>query len=185
MKLFYIFFSLLITAGTVTAGSPVEDPQVEDPSAAPLQRKDGTFGERFRLTGDINNDGYEDLLLSDDIANLGQSGIRYFIYLKNEEGKFTLYDSIYTGIGSVAVEHFHEDSRLWLFVRLDSQSGIISYCDLGDDAITGCRSMRIHQGDGGTAIGGGVFRAVFGNSDVSFTLQKSETIDGKVTWKDF
>ncbi|MBN1211933.1 MAG: hypothetical protein JXA92_05090 [candidate division Zixibacteria bacterium] len=153
-----------------------------DPSARPLLRKDSTIGERFRVLGDLNCDGREDMVLSDDIADFAQMGIKLFLYLQDTAGNYILYDSIFAKPGSLAVENYWKGPRLWTYVRKNAQSGILSCSEISDSGLTDWHSMVIYPGDGGTDIGNGILKAVFDNSDSRLEIQKSQTEGDRVNW---
>jgi hypothetical protein len=169
---------LLISVVPDTIG---ENP-MSDPSASPLLRIDGSAGERYRVLGDFNGDGREDMMLSEDIADIGQAGIKLYLYLRDTTDNYLLRDSVFTKPTTLAVEKFWKGSRLWIYSRRDAQTGIIACSEVSDSGLTGWRSLVIYPGDGGTSIGNGIFKAVFDNPDSRLELQKSRTEGDTVNW---
>ena len=101
-KRILIFCGFLFLLVPDTTG---ENP-LSDPSASPLLRIDGSAGERYRVLGDFNGDGREDMMLSGDIADIGQTGIKLYLYLRDTTNNYYLCDSIFTKPTTLAVEKF-------------------------------------------------------------------------------
>jgi len=154
----------------------------ENPSEIPLIRDDGTYAERFRVLGDFNCDGIEDMALSIDTKMFGQSGIEMIIFLQDSSGSFLEYDTIFAKPELIATERTISNPRLWIYGRINAQSGILGYSEVLRDSLSDFMSLKIYPGDGGSAIGNALLNAVLNNSDIELKVEKSTTVDGKVKW---
>ena len=64
-----VIIAILIVSILTTVSTLSQD-LIDDPSQFPLQKDQFMCGERYRLIGDINIDGLNDLILSDDLSYL-------------------------------------------------------------------------------------------------------------------
>lgn len=178
---------LVMSVGAFAAEAP--QAWVDDPSAVPLPRIEGEMrhrsGERWRFRGDFNDDGIEDVALSMDTKGFGTGGGIFYLHLGNPKGKYIKIGSFHAhpAEDAIALEKFHEGPRLWTYLHGGSARGSLGYYEIHNSAMSERRDITILPGDGGTNIGNAIYKAVFDNSDVKFTLEKSETIDGTVHWK--
>ena len=163
------------------------DGVVDNPSAQPLAKQDEySTGERFRILGDVNLDGSEDLILSDDMATLGQGGIKFTIFLATDSNKFVQYDSYFGPLRIVSVEKSASgEIRFWTYGRINAQQGTLFCHTMGPDGFSDGQSIRILSGDGGSDIGRAMFDAVFKNSETTFKFQRSKTEGTTVHWSDY
>lgn len=158
---------------------------VSDPSAVPLLRGDSTYAERFRILGDINFDGTQDMVLSGDVSSSGQSGIQLTLFLQTDSGRFKEVGRMWAWPWRIAVEKLNDEIRIWGTSHHNAQTSGLYYYELVNDSLVNRKGMTIHPGDGGTNIGRAIAAAVINNSDAKLVVQRSRTLtDGKVVWED-
>ena len=168
-----------------------------DPSTVPvhrLDRKDSFVGysERFRLIGDLNFDGTEDMILSSPIDSFGTGGGTWQVFLVS--------NAVYQCIGEVGgfvdyiIPEICYDRN---FGKLDSKkvqiwsvwrSGGGMY-SIVSNVINGNKLSRrfqldVFSWDGRETIDGSLLRAIHRHKDgeVKWRAESSNTESGKVTW---
>lgn len=175
MKKLIFFILLLIVCSLAFAES-------NDPSLIPLPKIEVMSGERYRILGDFNCDGIEDMALSVDISLFGNAGGDFDIYLRKNKGDLRKYASIFLHYRAIAIEKIGEDVRLWAYRRSGGWVGDIGYYEVKAEGLSDYKSIMIYPGDSGTEMGNAIYGAVFKNSAKEFRVEKSETINGKVNW---
>ena len=174
-----IILALLVTEHAA-CGTPILDP-----SAEPFFSFDSSYAERFRVLGDINFDGLQDMALSDDMSTFGTGGIQLTIFLQTDAGSFKDVGSMFTFPWRISVERLNDEFRIWGTSHSNAGTSGLYYCELVNDSLVNCKGVTIHPGDGGTNIGRAIHTAVFNNSDVKMVVQRSRTsVDGEVVWED-
>lgn len=157
---------------------------IDDPSAIALVTEGG-FSERYRILGDFNEDGIQDMALSDDINFFGNGGGEFTLYLRNEEGKYRECGRFWTHptADAIAIEKWGKEIRLWTYSHGGGGTGSIGYYDITSKGLSVFHGLIIHPGDSGTVMGNAIADAVFKHSAVKFKVQRSTTKDGKVKWE--
>lgn len=153
---------------------------VDDPSLVPVFNSDGNPAYRWRMYGDINKDGLEDIIVSESFENMSQNGVNLFIYFADSSGKFFFYDTTFSTPRRLCFERDLRGIRLWEYWHIAASTAIIGYSWLADSGITQGQSMELNPGDAGGRVSNAVVTAIFGNSDVQFRTQTYQIIDGKV-----
>jgi hypothetical protein len=156
----------------------------DDPSVIPLMAEEGG-GERYRMLGDFNDDGIEDMALSCNINFFGNGGGEFTLYLRNNKKKYKKYGKFLAHPygDAVAIEKWGKETRLWTYSHGGSGIGDLRYYVFGRESLSGPEGLRIHPGDGGTDMGNAIYDAVFKNSNAKIKVQRSVTKDGKVQWE--
>ncbi len=153
-----------------------------DPSLMPLPKIEKMSGERYRILGDFNCDGIEDMALSVDISLFGNAGGDFDIYLRDNKDNLRKYASIFLHLKAIAIEKIGENVRLWAYRRSGGWIGDIGYYEVKAEGLSDYKSITIHPGDSGTEMGNAIYEAVFKNSAVEFRVEKSKTVNGAVNW---
>ncbi len=161
--------------------TPITLPAKDDPSSKPIV-EEGQIYERFRILGDFNNDGIEDMALSNVISSFGNAGGNFEIYLRDQQGNFILHGSMFCHPLAIAVENSPKNPRIWAYLRSGGGSGRIGYYEVKKQGLTQFQGITIYPGDGGTEISNHTYR-VLGKTDSKLTIEKSTTTNGKVQWK--
>jgi len=165
-----------------------------DPSLSPVQSiyEEGHFAERYRILTDLDGDGVDDLLLSEDIRSGGTMGQNWKVYL-NRSGAFKSLGSITAHLGAIAFEpdkarhaalpaerHF---TRIWVYLRSSGSEGSFGYYRIGEKAVGKLQKLDLYPGDGGTDIGRAIYAATFTKSVTPFRVETSTTDpDGTIHW---
>lgn len=156
----------------VKAGETVDDPSTIAPDSTLINPS----GERFRIIADFNLDNISDMAVSDDLSTIGQSGIRFTLWLGDDSGKYYKYESFWTTPHSVSIERRAEgEIRLWTYARVHAQEGLLMCQTFGEETFEKAQSIRIFTGDGGSAIGNATYASVFDNSEVKFRFERIRT----------
>ena len=173
MKSYGLFFVFLTLSSWVLA---------DDPSSKPIPKHEGRSGERYRIIGDFNADGIEDMALSIDISLFGNAGGHFEIFLREESGDLKRYDSVFLNPHVIAIEKHEQTVRLWIYHRGGGWLGSLGYYEIEKEGLSQFKGIVIHPGDSGTTIGRALYEAVFNNSQVMFKVEKSQTENGIVHW---
>ena len=157
---------------------------VDDPSAIALVNGGG-FSERYRILGDFNDDGIQDMALSDDINSFGNGGGEFTLYLWNKKGKYQESGKFWAHptAGTIAIEKWEKEIRLWAYSHGGGGIGGLGYYEVREKGLSELHVITIHPGDSGTVMGNAIYDAVFKHSDVIFKVQRSTTKDGEVKWE--
>lgn len=178
----YSFQSLIYLAIVllwICSSLPAAD-LVNDPSLIPALGYDSLPAWRLRAYGDINKDGIEDLVVSEETANCSQNGLKLFIYWGRPSGKYVFYDTIYEYIEGLSFERDNTGIRVWSYVTAGGGEGGLGYYTLSDSGFASGGGMKIFCGDGGGAISNAICDAVYRHSDVHFRIERYRIIDGEV-----
>ena len=166
-----------------------------DPSLVPVidPRDEKGYVERWRLQVDLDDDGDEDLLLSEPTVLFGTMGGTWTVYLNDK--------TTYREIGILSAhprvislepdkERFLKEPsrrfyvRAWVYLKSSGSEGAFGYYRIGFDSVSDFQGVDLYPGDGGTDLGRAVYEAAFSDSPVPYRLQFSETNpEGEVTWK--
>ena len=170
---------------------------VSDPLAEEI-RRNGTAGEsgteaRYRIFADLDSDGRDDMLVSEEIRRFEKGGGQFAVYL-NRNGTFQKMGTVRLHPNVLSLETAWRwdvfdgkgKIRLWTFSRESPSSGFMRAYRIGQWGVLKEFSFEIFAGPVGTPVGNAVSDAVFGHSEVPFRIQISETTpDGIVTWRDW
>jgi len=182
--------TLAAVAWSVVAGAPL----VDDPSAGPPPHSPGQEGvswraagdgERYRILGDFDGDGIEDMAVSGDAGLFGNGGGSFTLYLRNADGKYRERGTFWSHptADAIAIERWNHTVRLWTYSHAGGGIGGIGYYDLTENGLSEFHALTIHPGDSGTRMGNAIYRAVFENSDARLRVQRSHAKDGKIEWR--
>ncbi len=176
-KVLPVFISIIFLLSFLIYYSPnsANDTNGTDPSTIPIG------GERYRMLGDFNFDGLEDMALSINSSYVGE----YILYLRDPFDNFTEYDTITSTPGGICLERVGKTIRLWRFGHISASEGSLGYCVMTDSGFGNGHGIFIHPGDGGTDMGRALLKAVWDNCDGDIRTQISHTEDSVVTWEDW
>jgi hypothetical protein len=156
----------------------------DDPSVLPLMTEEG-IGERYRMLGDFNGDGIEDMALSYDINLFGNGGGEFILYLQNKNKKYREYGKflVHPYGDAVAIEKWGKETRLWTYSHGGGGIGDLRCYIVSGENLSDPEGLTIHPGDSGTGMGNAIYDAVFKNSNVKIKVQRSVRKEGKVQWE--
>jgi hypothetical protein len=155
---------------------------ITDPSQDTLYKDELHSGEHFRILADFNADGIQDMALSYDTSLFGNAGGHFTLYLGNAKGQYRKHGEFFAHTMAVSLEKIGTKVRLWTYVRGGGGIGQIGYYEVLKDKLSEYHSITIHPGDSGTEMGNAICEAVFKNSDLPITVERSVTKKGIVKW---
>ena len=180
----------------IAKAKPGLPPPVPDPSEKPVRvfgDEKRPYGERWRILADLDFDGVEDMILSEEQTEFGTGGGGFSVFIRDGE-RYQKIGETFLHPACIQIEdvHWHafdderDGVRLWSYWHLSGSSGSLHSIRIGRYGTSGEESIMIFPGDGGNAIGNGIFDAVFETPpEIPFRVQHSEpSPDGVVTWKD-
>ena len=134
---------------------------------------------------DLNNDGMNDLILS-DAYGFGNGGGPWTAYVHTNGGWVAIGDPAFR-YGMFAMEKTVDDEvRLWYYSHLSCSDGYIGYFQFSGGGMDDKpQRMLIDTGDTGTPIGNAIVEAVFKTkSNHPYRFEHSATTNGVVTWSE-
>jgi len=144
------------------------------------------YVERYRLFVELNQDGHEDVILSEPISQRGTGGLSYGVYLWTN-GNYVCIGDIGGHLESIHVEHINELTRIiWTYSHCSCQSGAIGTFVIEDWRCVDNRHCHIELGDEGqtpSTVGRQLLDIIKKTATVPLRIEKSVTKDGKVRWR--
>ena len=163
-----------------------KDSAISDPSLLPLYLGDTIPQIRWRAYGDINDDGVDDLVLSEGFSEMSQNGLPLYVFFGDTSGLFIFYDSLYGSPGDLCFERFGSRIRLWTYWHHSAVEGSISYRWLSDSGFVNGGGIDVFAGDMGTEMGRAQYNAVFQNCDVHIRFEEyrivSDSVEVRRAW---
>ncbi len=178
-----ILVSVVLAAGSVLSETS-QHTLVSDPSVNPPDGNLDTNIVRERAYGDINKDGFEDMIVS-DASGPSQNGYPLFIYFGDSSGMYWLYDTTFSFPWRLKFERDALGIRMWSTWHISAGETIIAYDFLTDTGLVSGGKMTIYPHDGCGEIDLAIMAAIYDNSDVELTEERYRIVNGKaVIWKD-
>lgn len=196
-----LLFSLIGFASAVYAKSAVvaESGQAEqkefvldvDPSMVAVSNEFPTasdrkpYKERWRIISDLNGDGVNDLILSDQKDLFGNAGGPWMVYL-NSNGSWRYIGDVGLHPGAVTLEATQDGVNIWNYRRNSARDGHFGYYHVANGKLkkqpTQIRVARTGEEE---SIFARIEMAIFGHpSPHPFRLEESATsTNGVVSWK--
>ncbi len=167
---------LLLGLSTALAAESIEDSLM-----SPQFDGNGVPICRWRVIGDFNLDGREDLLLSEDITKANDNGLYFAIYLRDTTGTLAYYDAFYDHPNRICIEACGQEVRVWTYEYTGSGSGILAFAVITEGGLIPGNRMELRESG---RVSQAILGSVFNNSDVKFKVQRSRVVAGKVQWVD-
>jgi hypothetical protein len=171
---------VMLSVAFSSALSADDSQAVADPSLVPLVGSDGNPAARYRAYGDINKDGFEDLIVSENVEAMSQNGLNLLIYWGDSAGTYSFYDTVYTSPKRLKFEIDGRGIRLWHCWHMSASEGILGYDWLADSGIVQGDNITVYGGDGGGSISRAVVDAYFNTSDVRLRIEQYRIVNGVV-----
>ena len=144
-----------------------------------------TYFERWRIVTDLNGDGSDDLILSEDPAYFGNGGGPWDVYISSNGNWRCIGDvGLYPGV--FAFDKVHDEVDLWYYSHCSAQEGVLGYYSFNS---TGMRKvfqqMMIRTEGDEDNVFNRIDNAIFGCAHRHpYRFEKSETsTNGVVTWR--
>ncbi len=143
------------------------------------------YKERWRIVSDLNGDGVDDLILSDQKNMFGNAGGPWMVYLHND-CVWRYIGDVEFSPGVVTLEATQDGVNIWNYCRNSARDGYFGYYHVANGKLTK-QPMQIHivSTDKEDSIFSRIDMAIFGYpSSHPFRLEESSTsTNGVVSWK--
>lgn len=148
------------------------------------------FFERWRIVTDLNGDGSDDLILSEDPAYFGNGGGPWDVYISSN-GNWRCIGDVGMYPGAFAMDKVDDEVELWYYWHDSAREGYVGYHIFRPDGKikTGNTDSKILVRSDGGGDDNSIFdcldKAIFGYAHRHpYRFEKSETsTNGVVTWK--
>ena len=145
--------------------------------------------ERWRIITDLNGDGKDDMILSDDPEYFGNGGGPWGVYV-NSNGFWKCIGDVglYPSSGAFAFDEVGDEVDLWYYGHCSAQEGAIGYYTFKSDGMKKeFERIFIRGGNDSESVYDRICKDVFGYAGKHpYRFEKSETsTNGLVTWKKF
>lgn len=150
-----------------------------------------TYFERWRVVTDLNGDGSDDLILSEEPGYFGNGGGPWSVFVSSNDHWRCIGDvGMYPG--AFAMDNVGEEVELWYYWHISAREGYVGYYIFTPDGKVkaGNADNKILVRSGGDGEDNGLFgcldKAIFGYAHKHpYRFEKSETsTNGVVTWKE-
>lgn len=178
-SLLLVFVFVVLAVSTALSEMP-KHTLVPDPSLEPLNSEDGKPAVRWRAYADINQDGFRDLILSEDLSYISQNGNTLSIYMGDSSGMFWLCDQMFSFPHNLCFERDGGRTKIWSSWHKGGGETSVYYSIVTDTGLVGGGSLDISPGDGGGRISQAIWSAIHNNSDISLKIEQYRIINGKV-----
>ena len=150
-----------------------------------------TYFERWRIVTDLNGDGSDDLILSEDPAYFGNGGGPWDVYISSN-GIWRCVGEVGMYPGAFAMDKVDDEVELWYYWHDSAREGYVGYYIFRPDGKikTGNTDSKILVRSDGGGNDNSIFdcldKAIFGYAHRHpYRFEKSETsTNGVVTWKE-
>src|SRR5262249_39291835 len=123
-KRWLVFGICLFSFLTVSAQDSTKTKElIDDPSLVPAFNSEGKPAFRWRMYGDINKDGHEDIVVSESLEAVSQNGLNMFIYFADSSGKYFFYDTIFSSPKRLSFERDYNNIKLWTYWHVSAAEG--------------------------------------------------------------
>ena len=143
------------------------------------------YKERWRIVSDLNGDGVDDLILSDQKDAFGNAGGSWMVYLHND-GAWRYIGDVVLYPGFVTLETTQAGINIWNYCRTSAHDGYFGYYSVTNGRLNK-QPMRIHVASTReeNSIFSRIGRAIFDcPSPHPFRFEESTTsTHGVVSWK--
>ena len=160
-----------------------------DPAAETTNRRYSSFyDERYRCFVDLNQDGHDDLILSDPTMQRGSGGLSYVVYLWTN-GNYREIGEIGTHPACLHVEHIDCTQRtIWTYWHSSGCSGSIGAFRVSSTGFVTDTHIDVDLGSDGqepTTIGLELYNLILRKANVPIRTEISCTTNGVVRWRKF
>ena len=146
------------------------------------------YVERYRIFVELNQDGHEDVIVSDPLSQRGTGGHAFNVYLWTN-GNYVCIGDVGGHLSSLHVEHIDERTRvIWTYSHSSCQSGAIGTFTVRGWHCYDNRYCHIELGNEGRnppTVGWQLLDLIAKTATVPLRVEKSETKAGKVRWRPF
>ena len=156
-------------------------PDAPDPSTSPATNEAGLTIERYRFVVDLDQDGDDDLLLSDGPESFGTAGGYFWCFL-NENDTYHHIGGIDGHPRAVALEQLDNRTRIWVYLHGSATSGVVGYYEIRDGRLSELQYIEINPDPFSENLGSRIYKSIFQPPNL-LTAEISTTVGNDVTWK--
>ena len=141
--------------------------------------------ERWRIVTDLNNDGKDDLILSDTKDTFGNAGGGWLVYI-NSNGCWRCIGDVGLYPGAFTFDRVHNEVGLWYYVRSSAQEGHVGYYSFHSGGMRkDVNQIFVRTAGEDENVFGCMDKAIFGYAHRHpYRFDTSETsTNGIVSWK--
>ena len=163
--------------------------EMYDPSAKTSDwRYSSVYDERYRCFVDLNQDGHEDLIISEPTMQRGSGGLSYGVYLWTN-GNYRAIGSIGTHPAFLYVEHIDCTQRtIWTYWHSSGISGSIGAFRVSSSGFATETHIDVDLGGEGRVtptIGSELYELIRRKANVPIRTEISCTTNNVVRWRKF
>ena len=151
-------------------------------------RRANYYDERYRCFVDLNQDGHDDLIISEPTMQRGSGGLSYGVYLWTN-GNYRAIASIGCHPATLRVEHIDETRRVvWTYWHSSGCSGTISALRVSSQNNVDESRIFVDLGYDGQepqTVGHELYDAIRRRATVPIRTEISCTTNGVVRWRPF
>jgi hypothetical protein len=137
---------------------------------------------RYRFVADFNNDGIQDLMISDDLSAFGNSGGPFQLYLGTINGKWKEIGSVHAHPRALNLQKSHEgEGIITVYTRSGGGEGGLQRLSITEKGINEIEGKLIHPDDNGPENERNEYQKYFAEQN-RLHGEKSETLEGQVKW---
>lgn len=144
------------------------------------------YVERYRCFVDLDQDGHDDVILSNPISQQGTGGLSFGVYLWTN-GNYIAIGEIGTHPGFLYVEHVNECTRtIWTYWHSSGETGSIGAMRITGRHKTATRYIDVDLGSEGASpstIGMELYDLIRAKATVPIRLETSFTTNGLIRWQ--
>ena len=143
------------------------------------------YVERYRSFVDLDQDGMDDLLISDPVSQTARGGLRYRVYLQTN-GNYRCVGEIFSHSDAIRVEHVDGFTRqIWTYSPCSGHSGSIGAMRATPHYVAEQTHVFVEIGSDGqepSTIGFDILETINRKAAVPIRREVSKTEDGKIEW---
>lgn len=144
------------------------------------------YVERYRCFVDLDQDGHDDVILSNPICQQGTGGLSFGVYLWTN-GNYIAIGEIGTHPGFLYVEHVNECTRtIWTYWNSGGGTGSIGAMRITGRYRADCSYLFVdlcNDGDPTSTIGMDIYNLIRAKASVPIRMETSFTTNGLIRWQ--
>jgi len=129
----------------------------------------GLDGRRTYAELDLNDDGLQDIIISEPASMSGRIGMMWSVFLCVNTNQYKMLDAEICGWPLALDADFEgKHKRIWCYYRVSSWQGEVQYFYIENGECKFSPAIGLLTGDGGTDTGNAIYNAIFKNKWLDF-----------------